>query len=119
MNLSTIIFIIGLLGAVAGVKKPWMGGAAGLIVTPLLYSHYISSNLTPLIVVTLIGFLLSTASGFIGSILCAGLKGKGRRAGTTYVSGFGVHHPGGMVFTRDERNCLKNNDVSGGFVRSY
>ena len=37
MSLSTIIFMILLLGAIWGLKKPWMGGIAGLIIAPLLY----------------------------------------------------------------------------------
>jgi hypothetical protein len=37
MSLSTIILIVGLLGAIFGVKKPWIGGITGLLIGPSLF----------------------------------------------------------------------------------
>jgi hypothetical protein len=119
MSLSTIIFIVGLLGAVSGVKKPWMGGIAGLVIAPSLFYFSISSNIIPLVLVTLICFLLGLACGFASSILISGLKGKGHQAGTTYVSGFGVHHPGGIILANGERQVLKDKNIQREIVISY
>jgi hypothetical protein len=119
MNLSTIIFIVGLLGAVLGVKKPWIGGITGAVTAPLLFYFSISSNILHLVVVTLICFLLALACGFASSVFFAGLKGKGHKAGTTYVSGFGVHHPGGIILSNGERKVLKDKNLRREIVISY
>jgi hypothetical protein len=119
MNLSTIIFFVGLLGAIFGVKKPWMGGITGLLITPPLFYYSISSNIIPLVFVTLICFLLGIACGFTSFILYSRLKGKGHKAGTTYVSGFGVHHPGGIILSNGERKVLKEKNIHREIVISY
>ena len=119
MSLSTIIFIVGLLGAVFGVKKPWMGGITGLLIGPSLFYFGISSNIIPLVIVTLICFLLGIACGFVSSILFSGLKGKGHKAGTTYVSGFGVHHPGGIILSNGERKVLRDKNIKREILISY
>ena len=119
MNLSTIIFIVGLLGAIFGIKKPWFGGISSILIAPLLFYFHISPNIIPLAIVTLICFLLGLASGFTSSILFSGLKGKGHKAGTTYVSGFGVHHPGGLILSNGERRVLKDKNINREIVISY
>ena len=119
MNLSTIIFMVGLLGAVFGVKKPLIGWITGLLIAPFLFYFNISPNITPLIIVTLICFLLGLASGFASSILFSGLKGKGHKAGTAYMSGFGVHHPGGIILSNGERMVLKHKNINREIVISY
>ncbi len=119
MNLSTIIFIVGLSGVIFGVKKPWMGGITGLLIAPSLFYFSISSNIIPLVIVTMICFLLGLACGFVSFILFSGLKGKGHKAGTTYVSGFGVHHPGGIILSNGERKVLKDKNIKREIVISY
>ena len=119
MTLSTIILIAGLFGAVFGARKPWMGGIAGLLLAPGLFYFNISSNIIPLVIVTLICFLLGLACGLTGSILLSGLKGKGHKPGTTYVSGFGVHHPGGFILSNGERKVLKEKNLKREIVISY
>ena len=119
MCLSTIIFIVGLLGAVFGIKKPWMGGITGLLIAPTLFYLGISSKIIPLAIVTLIAVLLGLASGLASSILFSGLKGKGHKVGTTYVSGFGVHHPGGIILSNGERKVLREKNINREIVISY
>jgi hypothetical protein len=31
MSLHTIVFVVGLIAVIIGVKRPWLGGFAGLI----------------------------------------------------------------------------------------
>ena len=119
MSLSTIIFIVMLLGAIFGVKKPWLGGITGLLIAPSLFYFSISSNIIPLAIITLIGCLLGLACGCINSIILSGLKGIGHKAGTTYMSGFGVHHPGGIVLSNGERKVLKDKNIRREIVISY
>jgi hypothetical protein len=119
MDLSTIIFIVGLLGAILGVKKPWMGGITGLLIAPTLFYFSISSNIIPLVIVTLICILFGLATGFASFILFSGLKGKGHKAGTTYLSGFGVHHPGGIILSNGERKVLKEKNINREILISY
>jgi hypothetical protein len=119
MDLSTIIFIVGLLGAILGVKKPWMGGITGLLIAPTLFYFSISSNIIPLVIVTLSCFLFGLATAFASFILFSGLKGKGHKAGTTYLSGFGVHHPGGIILSNGERKVLKEKNINREILISY
>ena len=97
MSLQTIIFIVGLLAIIFGVKKPWFGGLAGLIVFLLLFYVNISTNIILLIVIAPIGFLFSLATAFASSIISSGLKSKGNKTCSSYMSGFGAHHPGGII----------------------
>ena len=119
MNLSTIIFIVMVLGAGFGVKKPWMAGIPGILIAPSLFYFNISTNLIPLAIVTLICILLGLACGTVCSILISGLKGRGHKAGTTYISGFGVHHPGGIILSNGERKVLKEKNIKREIVISY
>ena len=119
MSLSTILIIAGLLGAVLGVKKPWIGGLTGFLIGPSLCYISFSSNPVPLAIVTLFCFLLGLACGFVSSILMAGLKGKGHKPGTAYVGGFGVHHPGGIILSNGERSVLKEKNIRREILISY
>jgi hypothetical protein len=119
MSLSTIIFIVLVAGVVFGVKKPWMGGITGLLIAPSLFYFSISSNLIALAIITLVCFLLGIACGYVSSILLSGLKGRGHKAGTTYISGFGVHHPGGIILSNGERKVLKDKNIRREIVISY
>ncbi len=119
MNLSTVIFIVMLLGAIVGAKRPWAGGIAGLLIAPPLFYFSISSNIISLSIVALICFLLGFACGLVNFILLSGLKGRGHKAGTTYISGFGVHHPGGIILSNGERKVLKDKNIRREIVISY
>jgi hypothetical protein len=46
MSLFTMIFIVCFLGAIIGVKKPWMGGIPGLLMAPFMIYFSISSTNT-------------------------------------------------------------------------
>ena len=119
MNLSTIILIVGLLGVFLGIKRPWTGGIAGLLVAPFIFYFSISTHIVPLAIVTLICFLLGLACSLISSIIVAGLKGKGHKAGTAYISGFGVHHPGGIILSNGERKVLRDKHINREILISY
>lgn len=102
MIFLTILLIGSILGAVFGARKPWMGGVAGLLAAPTLFYFSTSLGMTSTIVGALVFVLLSTAYGYIASILISGLKGGGHNTGQTYVSGFGAHHPGGIILSDEE-----------------
>ena len=97
MSLHTIVFIVGLIAVILGAKKPWLGGLTGLIVFSLLFYIDISTNIILLIVIAPIGFLFSLATAFASSIISSGLKSKGNMTCSSYMSGFGAHHPGGII----------------------
>jgi hypothetical protein len=97
MSLHTVIFIVGLIAVIIGVKRPWLGGLAGLIAFSLLFYVDISTSIILLIVIAPIGFLFSLATAFASSIISAGLKGKGNMTCSSYMGGFGAHHPGGII----------------------
>ena len=109
MYLSTVVLITGLSGAVLGSRKPWIGGAAGLLTIPLLYLNS-SSSVVFSVILTLLCGLLGLASGLAGSMLISGLRGKAFKPGPSYVGGFGVHHPGGLFLSDEEREGLVNQD---------
>ena len=103
MSLHTIVFIVGLLAVIIGVKRPWLGGLAGLIAFSLRFYVDISESIILLVVIAPIGFLFSLATAFASSIISSGLKSKGNMTCSSYMSGFGAHHPGGIICT------VKNN----------
>lgn len=109
MSLSTIIIIVGVIGAILGVKKPWIGGIAGLIVFPLLFYIFISTKLLFLVLSAILGFLLGLGTGFITTIIFSGLKGKEHSTGPSYGvgGGRGGAHPGGIILSDEERENLK------------
>jgi len=99
MSLHTIIFIVGLIAVILGVKRPWLGGLAGLFVFSLLFYVDISTSIILLMVIAPIGFLFSLATAFASSIISSGLKSKVNMTCSSYMSGFGAHHPGGIICT--------------------
>jgi hypothetical protein len=97
MSLHTIVFIVGLIAVMIGARKPWLGGLAGLAAFSLLFYLDISSSIILLIVVAPIGFMFCLAAAFASSIIFSGLKSKGNMTCSSYMSGFGAHHPGGII----------------------
>ena len=97
MSLHTIVFVVGLIAVIIGVKRPWLGGLAGLIVFSLLFYVDISTRIILLLAIAPIGFMFSLAAAFASSIISSGLKSKGNMACSSYMSGFGAHHPGGII----------------------
>ena len=97
MNLNTIVFVVGLLAVLFGAKKPWLGGCAGLIVFSLLFYIDISTNIILFIAITPIGFLFSLATAYASAIIWSGLRSKGNMTCSSFMSGFGAHHPGGII----------------------
>ena len=97
MSLHTIVFVVGLIAVILGAKKPWVGGLAGFIAFSSLFYIDISTSIILLIVIAPIGFLFSLAAAFASSIISSGLKSKGNMTCSSYMSGFGVHHPGGII----------------------
>ena len=97
MSLHTIILIVGLLAIIFGAKKPFWGGLASVIVFSLLFYQYIATDFFLLMLITPIGFLFSMATAFTSFTILSGLKGKGNKTCSSYMSGFGVHHPGGII----------------------
>ena len=114
-----MIFIVSILGAVIGVKKPWMGGIPGLLIAPFLF--YFSSSLDDitLIISILFLFLWGMAYGFVFSTIFSGLKGRGHSVGQTFRSGFGAHHPGGIILSDEEIKILSDKNIKREVIFSY
>ena len=106
MSLHTIVFIVGLLAVIIGVKRPWLGGLAGLIAFSLMFYVDISESIILLVVIAPIGFLFSLATAFASSIISSGLKSNGNMTCSSYMSGFGAHHPGGIICTVKNRKKI-------------
>jgi hypothetical protein len=104
MNIFTLIFAVCFLGAFIGFKKPWMGGMPGLFMAPFMFYYSISSDYIPVISNVLFLFVLGLAYGFISSIIFSGLKGGGHNVDSTYIMGFGAHHPGGIILSDNHPN---------------
>jgi hypothetical protein len=119
MSFSTIIFIVSFIGAIIGLKKIWMGETAGLLIAPFLFYFSISSNIIPIVIGTLTFSLLGFACGFVCSIIFSGLKGRGHNVGPAYISGFGAHHPGGIILSDEERKVLKDKHIKQEVIISY
>ena len=63
MSLSTIIILVGTTDAIFVVKRPWIGGIAGLIVSPLLLYTFIATTLLYFALALLFGFLIGFGNG--------------------------------------------------------
>ena len=59
------------------------------------------------------------AWGLVCSIIYSGLKGSGHNAGPTFISGFGAHHPGGIILSDEERIVLKDRNIKHEVIASY
>ncbi len=119
MTFFAMLFIVCILGALIGMKNPWMGGIAGLLTTPFLFFSDVSQNVFFLMICTLLFFLLSAAYGFMSFIVLSGLKGGGHNVGQTYISGFGAHHPGGIILSDEELRVLKDKNIRHVRILSY
>ena len=76
-------------------------------------------NIIPVVAGMLILPLLVIAFAFICSIIYSGLKGGGHNTGPTYGSGFGAHHPGGIILSDGERNMLMDKNIKREVIISY
>ncbi len=119
MTFFAMLFIVSILGAFFGCKKPWMGGLAGLLAAPFLFIFNIPFDVMTLLGSALLFTLLSTAYGFMSFIIISGLKGKGHNVGQTYGSGFGAHHPGGIILSHQELKKLKDKNIKPVQILSY
>jgi hypothetical protein len=77
------------------------------------------NNIIPMAIGTLIFFLSGLACSFICFIIFSGLKGRGHNVGPTYLSGFGAHHPGGLILSDEERKMLKERNIEREVIISY
>ena len=76
-------------------------------------------NIIPIVAGVLFFLLLGLAFGFICFIINSGLKGGGHNTGPTYGSGFGAHHPGGIILSDEERKVLKDRNIKREVIISY
>ena len=119
MIFFTMLFVVSILGALMGIKKPWLGGIAGLLIAPFLFYSSIPLNVITLILSAVVLCLLSAAYGFMSFMIVSGLKGGGHNVGQTYMSGFGAHHPGGIIFSEEELEILKDKNIKHVGILSY
>ena len=68
-------------------------------------------NIIPIVISTLICFLSASVSVFVCFTIFSGLKGRGHNVGPTYISGFGAHHPGGIILSDEERKVLTDRKI--------
>lgn len=76
-------------------------------------------NIIPIVISMLFLSLLGLAWGLVCSIIYSGLKGSGHNFGPTYGSGFGAHHPGGIILSDEEREVLKDRNFKRKIIISY
>ena len=76
-------------------------------------------NIIPIGISMLFLSLLGLAWGLICSIIYSGLKGSGHNIGPTYISGFGAHHPGGIILSDEECEVLKGRYFKREVIISY
>lgn len=107
MDLSTMVIIVAILGAVFGAKKPWVGSVAGLITFPLLYYLLQTAGVLGLILTAVSGAVIAGLIGFAASLFYSGFKGKAHNTGPAFIGGFGGGRggapPGGIILSDDER----------------
>jgi hypothetical protein len=119
MSFFSMIFIVSILGAVIGVKKPWMGGIPGLFTTPFLLYFNTSLDIITLIISVLFLSLFGVAYGFISTMIFSGLRGRGLRIGQTFGIGFGAHHPAGIFLSDEEIQSLRDKNIKHEVIFSY
>ncbi len=76
-------------------------------------------SIIPVVAGMLTLLLIVLAFAFICSIIYSGLKGGGHNRGPTYGSGFGAHHPGGIILSDEERQVLKERNIKREVIVSY
>ena len=119
MSVFTVIFVIGFLGVIIGIKKSWLGGIAGALIASLFFHSGVSLAIAPAVIGALVLFLFGSACGMACSIALSGLKGGGHNVGPTYISGFGAHHPGGIILSDEECNAPKGSMLKHIVVFNY
>lgn len=119
MSYLLMLFVVSIFGALIGIKKPWMGGVAGLVFAPLPFLFSTPLNTVALAVSALIFIALSAAYGLLSFMVISGLKGGGHNIGQTCISGFGAHHPGGIILTDEELKMLKDRNIKPVRILSY
>jgi len=111
MTLFIMLVVVSILGALIGAKKPWLGGIAGLVMAPFLSIFNLSLDVVALTICAVALFLMSVAYGFLSFMIISGLKGGGHNTGQTYMSGFGAHHPGGIILSDAELQVLRDKKI--------
>ena len=76
-------------------------------------------NIIPVVIGILFFILSGLAFSFVCSIINSGLKSSGHNTGPTYGSGFGAHHPGGIILSDEERKVLKDRNIRREVIISY
>jgi hypothetical protein len=76
-------------------------------------------NIIEIVISMLFWSLLGLAWGGVCSIIYSGLKGSGHNAGPTFKSGFGAHHPGGIILSDEECEVLKDRYFKREVIISY
>jgi hypothetical protein len=111
MDLSTIVLIVAILGAIFGAKGPWVGVVAGLMAFPLLYCLTQTAGFLGAVVTAVAGAMIAGLTGFGASFFYSGFKGKGHNTGPSYIGGFGGGRggalPGGIVMSDEEHRKNK------------
>ncbi len=75
-----------------------------MFMAPFMFYYSTSSNYILVTLNVLLLFVLGLAYGFISSVIFSGLKGDGHSVDSTYIMGFGAHHPGGIILSDDHPN---------------
>ena len=119
MVFYTMLFFVCILGALMGVRKPWCGGFAGLLMVPFLFIFNMSFSVISFIISAFVLFLFSVVYGYLSFMTMSGLKGGGHTIGQTYISGFGAHHPGGIILSDEELKILAHKDIKHVGILSY
>ena len=106
-DILVVIFVVSIL---VGIKKPILGGVAGIILAPLIYYFFHDFNLYVFIFLFPIGFLLGWLFGFLANWFFSGFRGGKHNEGPSFVTGrFGGSQRGGIVLTDEEKeNSMLN-----------
>lgn len=119
MNFFAMIFIVSILGALIGVKKPWWGGISGLVIAPVWVYFNISLGVVSLTAGILFLFVIGSVYGVVSSMICSGSKGGGDNVGQTFGCGFGAHHPAGIFLSDKEIKILNDKNIKREVIFSY
>jgi len=76
-------------------------------------------DIIPIIINVLIFSLFGLACSFVCHLIISGLKGSRHNNGPTFISGFGAHHPGGIILSDEERVVMENRNFKREIIISY
>ena len=76
-------------------------------------------DIIPIIINMLIFSLFGVACSFVCYLIFSGLKGSRHNSGPTFISGFGAHHPGGIILSDEERVEMENTNFQNKIIISY